>query len=760
MVSRCSRPALAVGFALFAWFLACVPAFGAPLPAGPYRIALRTDPAVVPVGTARIFLTVTDAQARPAPHLDLTVLAQMPGMPMGERALPADPVAGQPGTYEAPARFAMAGTYRVTITVQGALGSGRVVTSLSTGRVGGTAAWPWGWLLAGAGILLTLLFLVARRGWRTRIRLRSSQVAGLFVLGGVVLGALYAVSHFRRPNAMTPLEAQTMEMNVPPPPGVLPVVLATASIGTVAQIVREEGQAVGYTEQAIAARVTGVILAMPVYVGSRVKRGELLARLDTTQLAPALAAQRAVLATRELGVRAARADVDVARAELVRARADLATRQSAIEVAQSTLASARTRVPAVRADLLAAQADARYLREEEVRSHRLRALGAYSVEEDEKTTARAVAAFARVMRTRAQLRGVHADVRSARAARDMARTQAAGSSDRVVSAQASMFAFVARESAARAQVAQARATLVAQRAMLGYAMIRAPGDGVVTARLISPGTLVSPGQVILRMAQIQPIRLQANVAVEEMANVRVGMPVRIWSADGANERPVHALITSVEPAVDPTSHTGVVEAVYRNAHDRFLPGSFLEMALPVRRAVHAVVVPEGAVRERPGRRTEFFVWAAAPLGGRRYRVHAVRVQRLADDGTRVAVRGLQAGSRVVDVVGESLLEGDMVCDEAGTSSRKPVSARSQVVTVRITENGFVPARVDAPTDAPLCLVFLRTTNQTCATRIELPALGIQRTLPLNRPVRVWIPPGRSVSFMCGMHMLHGTVVRR
>ena len=133
---RFSFPVRTFRFTLFAWLLACVPAFCVPLHAGPYRITLHTAPAVVPVGAARVFLTVTDSHARPAPHLALTVLAQMPGMPMGERTAPARPVAGRPGTYEAPARFAMAGTYRVTITVQGPLGKGRVVTSLATGAVG------------------------------------------------------------------------------------------------------------------------------------------------------------------------------------------------------------------------------------------------------------------------------------------------------------------------------------------------------------------------------------------------------------------------------------------------------------------------------------------------------------------------------------------------------------------------------------------------------------------------------------------------
>jgi multidrug efflux pump subunit AcrA (membrane-fusion protein) len=79
---------------------------------------------------------------------------------------------------------------------------------------------------------------------------------------------------------MTPLQAQGMEMNTPAPPGTLAVEVAPVKQGPIAEVIRYSGQAVGFTVQDVNPRGTGVITWMPYYVGDRVKKGEVLARLD------------------------------------------------------------------------------------------------------------------------------------------------------------------------------------------------------------------------------------------------------------------------------------------------------------------------------------------------------------------------------------------------------------------------------------------------------------------------------------------------
>jgi plastocyanin domain-containing protein len=58
------------------------------------------------------------------------------------------------------------------------------------------------------------------------------------------------------------------------------------------------------------------------------------------------------------------------------------------------------------------------------------------------------------------------------------------------------------------------------------------------------------------------------------------------------------------------------------------------------------------------------------------------------------------------------------------------------------------------------LIFVRTTDATCATEVAIPSLNIKRALPLNQPVDIEFTPERpgEAAFACGMGMFSGTLV--
>src|SRR5204862_1682547 len=90
--------------------------------------------------------------------------------------------------------------------------------------------------------------------------------------------------------------------------------------------------------------------------------------------------------------------------------------------------------------------------------------------------------------------------------------------------------------------------------------------------------LVNPGQAILKVSQIQPIRLQANVAEGDLQMIRVGSRVRVRGTRDPKHT-VEARVSAVFPGVDPTARTGIVEALYPNRDARFRPGEFLTMEI-------------------------------------------------------------------------------------------------------------------------------------------------------------------------------------
>lgn len=88
------------------------------------------------------------------------------------------------------------------------------------------------------------------------------------------------------------------------------------------------------------------------------------------------------------------------------------------------------------------------------------------------------------------------------------------------------------------------------------------------------------------------------------------------------------------------------------------------------------------------------------------------------------------------------------------------SASSGTVAVTASDTGFSPSAVTFAKGAPAKLVFTRTTDETCATEVVFPELGVKKELPKNQPVTIDIPTDaeKKLTFQCGMGMYKSSVV--
>jgi len=84
----------------------------------------------------------------------------------------------------------------------------------------------------------------------------------------------------------------------------------------------------------------------------------------------------------------------------------------------------------------------------------------------------------------------------------------------------------------------------------------------------------------------------------------------------------------------------------------------------------------------------------------------------------------------------------------------------KTVQMTVTEDGYVPDKVEARKGEPLTLVITRKTDRTCATELVIKEYGINQKLPLGQAVTVRFTPTRSgqVKYACGMDMISGTLV--
>ena len=91
------------------------------------------------------------------------------------------------------------------------------------------------------------------------------------------------------------------------------------------------------------------------------------------------------------------------------------------------------------------------------------------------------------------------------------------------------------------------------------------------------------------------------------------------------------------------------------------------------------------------------------------------------------------------------------------------AARGHDIEVAVTDKGFEPSQPQVERGEAVTLVFTRKTDQTCATDVMFPRLGLKVQLPLNEPVRVDIPAGAvedTLYFACGMNMISGQIMAK
>jgi RND family efflux transporter MFP subunit len=145
---------------------------------------------------------------------------------------------------------------------------------------------------------------------------------------------------------------------------------------------------------------------------------------------------------------------------------------------------------------------------------------------------------------------------------------------------------------ARYQIAQA--ALDEARVMLGYVRVRAPFDGVITAKHMDVGDLASPGRPLLEIEQPGRMRLEVGIPETLMGRVHVGtvLPVALDSVEGE----LQATVSEVAPSADANTRTFLAKLdLPANEHVR--AGQYGRAFVPASRG-GILRVPTTAIIER------------------------------------------------------------------------------------------------------------------------------------------------------------------
>ena len=411
------------------------------------------------------------------------------------------------------------------------------------------------------------------------------NVWGLVTLIVVTIACVFIVQVFKRPGQMSVVESQAMDMSaMVPPKGAVPVGIAQVVRQDIQGSVTYTGTVQAFTDEDIYPRVTGRITSMPVYAGDRVRKGQLLVQLDPVNYSE-YSAKREEAASAE---DAAMHNAGIAKSEFSQAKYQLEAAQEAEQAAREAVGEA--------------QANLAYWKPELERQSALLNAQVVSLDEFQREAAELRAAEAKVEQAKAKLR---------EAGKTKLATQAAF--------EAMLHHIGHQSSAAR----QAQAVLKNAKIYETYTRIMAQDDGVVTKRVVSPGVVVNPSMLLLKVAHIKQVRIQAEVASEDAEKIHLGDKVYIKKSDDSGEESI-ASITSIFPAADPSSRTFTAEALLDNqlsgsdtksakvgtvSQYKFLPGQYVIMRI-VTGEHDGLTIPTSAIVWREGKAQ---VWKA--VGG-------------------------------------------------------------------------------------------------------------------------------------------------
>ncbi|MFT3761169.1 MAG: efflux RND transporter periplasmic adaptor subunit [Pseudoxanthomonas sp.] len=220
----------------------------------------------------------------------------------------------------------------------------------------------------------------------------------------------------------------------------------------------------------------------------------------------------------------------------------------------------------------------------------------------------------------------------------------------------------------RAALEAARARVATQRATVADRSIRAPFDGVLGLRLVSAGSLVTPGTAITTLDDVSLIKLDFTVPESAVSQLAVGQRVNARSAAWPDQV-FEGRIASIDSRVDAVSRAITVRAEIPNPDGKLRPGMLLDVG--VERGVRqALAIPELAVQQSGETSSVFRVDAGeqvrlvpVKLGARRF-------------GEVEVVSGLQPGDRIVVEGTVKLRDGLKIEDVAAKTATGDANAKS------------------------------------------------------------------------------------
>lgn len=194
---------------------------------------------------------------------------------------------------------------------------------------------------------------------------------------------------------------------------------------------------------------------------------------------------------------------------------------------------------------------------------------------------------------------------------------------------------------ADARVREAEVGLEIAEQQLKDSTILAPFAGIVAEKLMNAGEMVSAMSAIaiLRLVNVESVKIQATLPEKEMSRVRVGLGALV-DVDAYSNEQFSGRIRKISPIVDPASRSFKLTIEIPNPDFRLKPGMFARVQIHSEQHDKAVLIPRPSLNTSNGQHSVFIT----EKGVAKRRHVAIGMQ---NESTIEILDGLQAGERVI-----------------------------------------------------------------------------------------------------------------
>ncbi len=180
-------------------------------------------------------------------------------------------------------------------------------------------------------------------------------------------------------------------------------------------------------------------------------------------------------------------------------------------------------------------------------------------------------------------------------------------------------------------------------------MIRAPFDGVVAEVGVKRGEFAPPGQPVVRVIALDPVKVTLSVADRDVVALAEGMPAMVSTA--ASAAVVPGVVSHIAPASDLRTRAFPVEVLVENGNRQLLPGMIAQVTVERTVEAGAFVIPQDWLVTQRDDRGVFVV------DGEVARWRSLQLGQVVQQ-TVVVTGGLDGSEQIVITGHRELVDGD------------------------------------------------------------------------------------------------------